>query len=292
MFRLVAVALLCLASASAAAQDRPLPDLQPFLQEVRKHLDTDDERQSGYMYVETRRQHKLDKNGNATDESVKVVESYPGLPGEDRWEREISEDGKPVPAAELEKRDRERQKHVEEYARRVAQDPAKERAKQERERERDRKERAEAIDDAFRIYDIRMLGREQIEGHGTIVLSLTPRPGVKTRTRGGGIMRNFAGRAWISESEHELVRLDLEAIDTVSFGLGLLARVHKGSRASFQRRKVNDEAWLPAIARFSASARVGLVKVFRRDGTAEFSNYKKFNVDTSVTYTPPKPPTN
>ena len=76
----------------------------------------------------------------------------------------------------------------------------------------------------------------------------------------------------------------------MSFGLGLLARVHKGSRAAFQRRKVNDEAWLPAVATYTASARVALVKVMRRGGTSEFSGYKKFNVDTSTTITPPKPP--
>ena len=36
-------------------------------------------------------------------------------------------------------------------------------------------------------------------------------------------MRNFNVRAWISESDYELVRLDAEAMDTVSFGLGLSA---------------------------------------------------------------------
>ena len=85
------------------------------------------------------------------------------------------------------------------------------------------------------------------------------------------------------------MRLEIEAIDTVSFGLGLLARMHKGSQASFQRRKVNDEAWLPAVARYSVSARVGLVAVIRRGATSEFSNYKKFNVDTSTSYAPRKP---
>ena len=135
-----------------------------------------------------------------------------------------------------------------------------------------------------------MLGREALEGHDTIAFSLTPRPGVKPRTRDGGIMRNFSGRAWISESDYELVRLDIEAIDTVSFGFGLLARVHKGSQASFRRRKVNDEAWLPAMATYTASARVALVKVMRRGGVSEFSDYKKFGVDTSVTYARPKSP--
>jgi len=242
------------------------------------------------MYVEKRREQKLDKAGRSAGESLKVFESYPALPGERRWNRLIAEDGRPVPPAELEKADRERQQHAEEYARKLARDPAKEREKQDRERARSKRERMESIDEVFRVFDIRMLGRETLEGHDTIAFSLTPRPSVKPPTRDGRIMQNFSGRAWISESDYELVRLDVEAIDTVSFGFGLLARVHKGSQASFRRRKVNDEAWLPAMATYTASARVALVKVLRRGGVSEFSDYKKFGVDTSVTYARPKLP--
>ena len=286
MPRFVAAAVLCLATPLTAAQ-RPLPDQQQFVQEVRNRLDTNDERQSGYMYVETRREQKLDKSGRPTGESVKVLESYPALPGERRWERVLSVDGRAVPPAELEKNDRERRAHVEEYARKAAKDPAAEREKQARERARAQRERAESIDDLFRIFEVKMLGGETIEGHETIAFSLTPRPGVKTRTRAGGLMRNFKGRAWVSESEYELVRLEVEAIDTVSFGFGVLARLHKGSEASFQRRKVNGDAWLPASASYKISARLGLLAVFRRGATFEYSDYKKFGVDSSYKIAPP-----
>ena len=67
-----------------AAQDRPLPDQESFLSETRKHLQTDSTLQSSYVYVETRRELKLDKGGRTREESVKVVESHPGLPGEER----------------------------------------------------------------------------------------------------------------------------------------------------------------------------------------------------------------
>ena len=288
MPRFVAAVVLCLTASVSAAPQQPLPDQQQFLVEVRKRLDTNDQRQSGYMYLETRREQKLDKAGRTTGESVKVLESYPGLPGEQRWERVLSVDGRAVPQQELDKGDRERQKHVEDYARKSAKDPAEQRAKEERERARQKRERDESIDDAFRIFDVRMLGRETLEGHDTILFSLTPRAGVKPQTRAGSIMRNFSGRAWISESEYELVRLDVQAIDTVSFGLGVLARLHKGSQASFQRRKVNGEAWLPAMASYRVSARIGLVAVFRRGATFEFSNYKKFGVDSSYRIATPE----
>jgi len=292
MRRIALTALVCIAVVAPAsqAQDPPLPNPDRFLQQVRQHLDTDDERQAGYMYVEKRREQKLDSAGKPTGESLKVFESYPGLPGEGRWRRLIAEDGRPVPPADLEKADRERRAHAEEYVRKLAKDPEKERAIETRERERRKREQAESIDDVFRVFDIRMIGRETLEGHGTIVFSLTPRPGVKTRTRDGNIMRNFSGRAWVSESDYEVVRVDLEAVNNVSFGFGLLARVHKGSQASFRRRKVNDEVWLPALATYTGSARVALVKVMRRGGVMEFSDYKKFSVDTSTSLVRPKTP--
>jgi hypothetical protein len=83
------------------------------------------------------------------------------------------------------------------------------------------------------------------------------------------------------------VRLKVEAIDTVGIGLGMLARIHKGSRLAFERRKVNSEVWLPALANYSFNARVALVKMLRRDATLEFSNYRKFTVDTSSSFAPP-----
>ena len=100
-----------------------------------------------------------------------------------------------------------------------------------------------------------MTGREPIEGHDTILATLTPKPGVKPRTDGGKIMQHFRAKAWISESDYELVRVEIEAIDALSFGLGLLARVHKGTVATYQRRKVNDEVWLPAQVTWTASGR-------------------------------------
>ena len=139
------------------------------------------------------------------------------------------------------KRDRERQKKAEAYVRKLAKQGDKERAKQRREYEKYRREEAEAIDEIFHVYDVRLLRRERVEGHDTIVCSLTPRPGVRARTRDGKIMQKFVATAWVSEQDRELVRVEVEATDTVSIGMGLLARVHKGTRASFQRRKVNGE---------------------------------------------------
>src|SRR6266545_2578990 len=97
--RTIAVTLLSVTA--LVAQERPLPDQESFLREVRTRLQTDSSLQRSYVYVETRREQKLDSRGRVQQESVKVYESYPGLPGEERWERLISEDGRPRAAPDL-----------------------------------------------------------------------------------------------------------------------------------------------------------------------------------------------
>jgi hypothetical protein len=272
--------------AAPVAQERPLPDFDTFAAEVRTRLATDEERQSGYVFNERRVEQKVDAAGRVTDESVKVYEVYPGLPGEDRYRRLIEEDGRAIPSGRLTKLDGERRQQAEEYARKQA--DAAQHQKELRQQEKVRREYSAAVEDLFHIYDIRMLRREAIDGRDTIFATLTPRRDVKPRTDDGKVMRHFTARAWISESDFELVRVEIEAVDDLSFGLGLLARVHKGTVATYQRRKINNEAWLPAQVTWTASARVLLLRRLRLRGISDFSNYRRYSVDTSTTIGAPR----
>lgn len=273
--------------AAPVGQERPLPDFDTFAAEVKKHLATDEDRQSGYVFTERRTEQKIDGAGRVTSESVKVYEVYPGLPGEERYRRLIEEDGRPTPSEKLAKQDRDRRKQAEEYARR--QTVVSERRKESRSQEKARQEYSAAVEDIFRVFDIRMLRREALDGRDTILATLTPRPDARPRTDDGKVMRHFKARAWISESDYELVRVEIEAIDNLSFGFGLLARVHKGTVATYQRRKVNNEVWLPAEVTWTASARVVLLRRLRLRGVSEFSNYRRYGVDTSTIIGAPVP---
>jgi hypothetical protein len=277
-----------IAGSTSGAQNQPLPDQESFLIETRKHLQTDSTLQSSYVYAETRRELKLDKGGRTREESVKVVESYPGFPGEERWERLIAEDGRPVPPEELARQDRERQQKANEMVQRLARNSSKELARQERELQKARRERDEVVSDIYNVFEIRIIGRERVEEHDTIAFVLTPRRDAKPKTRAGDQIRHFSVHAWVSETDHELVKLEAEAIDDLKSGLGLLARLHKGARLTFLRRKVNGEVWLPAVVSYSGSARVGLLVTLRRSGTSEFSAYRKYSFDTVEGFSRPK----
>ena len=264
------------------AGQQPLPGKEPFLAEVRARLQTDAQRQYWYGYVETRRRTELDGDGEVKRESVTVIESSPGLPGEPRRDLVVIEDGEPVAAAELEKQRLEYEKRAQEYARRWARQTDADRDAQEREWAKQRRELADTMDDIFRVYDIEVLGREVIAGHATIQLSLTPRPEATVVSKDGRWFRHFRGHVWISESEHELVRLEVEAVDDVNVGMGLLARVHKGMTASVERRKVDGETWLPVYSAYTVSARVMLFRRVREIVSSEFSRYQKHSAELST----------
>jgi hypothetical protein len=272
----------------ASAQERPLPELQPFLAQARTRLQTDNERQRSYIYVETQRERKLDGAGRVRSEKVKVVESYPPLPGEgDRWERVLEEDGRRKTEAEVARQDAERQKTAEAVAKRLSSQTPADRAKATRAYQQDRREALDRINDIFVVYDIAMAARERIDGHDTIALTLEPKPTARPATREGKWMQYFRCRAWVSETDHELVRLNVEAIRDANIGFGLLARMNKGTVMTFTRRFVNDDVWLPARADYTIKARVLMLKRYLQGGTIEFSNYRKFSVDTATSIAPP-----
>jgi hypothetical protein len=283
-----ALVVAAVSGAVPAAQQRPLPDLDPFLAQARTRLQTDNERQRAYVYVETQRTRKLDGAGKPQNESVKVVESYPPLPGEsERWERVLEENGKKKTAAELAKQDEDRRRTAERVAKRLSSQNPSDQAKVTQSVDSQRREALQRINDIFIVYDIKMVGRESLDGHDTIQLALEPRPNARPATREGKWMQAFRCRVWVSETDYEVVKLEVDALRDLNIGFGMLARMNTGTHMSFVRRMVNGEVWLPERADYTIRARVLMLKRYDQGGTIEFSNYRKFGVDTSTTIAPP-----
>jgi len=271
---IVGVTVAFVLSRPAAAQ-APLPDLSTFLHEVRVRVQTDAQRQYDYSYIERQRKTTLDADGRASDVSTVTLESHPGFSGEARWQCVIERDGQRVPEDELKKEVEKRRREVEDHRRTITRQTADDRARQERDWDKRRRELADTIDDIFRVFEIRMLRREVVDGHGAIVVSLEPRPGAKPVSEDGRWFASFRGRAWISESEFELMHAEVEALDDLNIGFGLLARLHQGTRAVFDRRKVGEGRWLPIKSTVTMSARVLLLKHVRQELTSEYSSYRR-----------------
>jgi len=89
--------------------------------------------------------------------------------------------------------------------------------------------------------------------------------------------------AWIAEQEHQVVKLDVLVTETLSFGFGVLAKFNKGSSLSVERRIVNGDAWAPVKAEGLLSARILLVKGLNKRIVSEYSDFKKYTVNATVT---------
>lgn len=265
-----------------------LPEPESFIRKVRDHIKTDPDLQTQYTYRESRRDVKVSKLGKVTLGPLRTFEVYPSNKPGRTYKRLVSVDGKPLDPAELARRDQAHRDHVIAVVQQEQNESPELRTKRFQKEAKELQERRDTIDDGFAIYEIQLVGRETLGGLPMIVATLTPRPNAKTKTDVGKWMKKFRGRAWVSESDFELAKLDVEAIDDISIGLGLVGRVHKGSRFIFTRTKVNNEEWLPAEARFEASGRTLLFRKFRIDTITQYSNYKKHNVDTSETFALPK----
>lgn len=273
--------------APSAAGDA-LPDLDAFIKKVRDRIQLDTDLQVDYSYVEKRRDVKVSKLGKVSVGALRTFEVYPSPKAGRTYKRLIAIDGTPLDPAELERRDTAHREHMVALALQEQNETPDQRAKRLKKEADEKREKDDAIDDAFAVFAVKVEGREMRDGHRTIVATLTPRQNAKTKTDLGKYLKKFKARAWVAEDEAQLVHIEATALEDITIGWGLVGRVHDGGRFTFTRRKVNNEVWLPAEATFEASGRTLLFRSFQISTTTTYSDYKKFNVDTSVTYSSPK----
>ena len=265
------------AQTETSPESRPLPELNTFLNRVKNKLKSDQLLLCGYTYTMKSSTRYLDKEGRVTKIETREYEIFPSLDEDMAYERLILEDGRPVDAGKLQEQDRKYIKKAEARARKLAGERKSDlEDRLAKEAEESRKER-ETIEDLFKLYEFTLLRREMIDGHSAIWMEFTPKPQYRPQTKDGNVLKKLRGRVLVSDTDYQVIRADVELIEDLSLGLGLLARVHNGATLRFMRRKINNEIWLPAEFEFIGSARVFLLKQLREESTTYFSGYKKYS---------------
>ena len=275
---------------AALPLNTPLPATHEFIRRMRGAIRFDDDLQQAYTYLGQRRDVKITGLGKISVGPMRTFEVYPSNQPGRTYKRLVAVDGKPLPPADLARRDEEHRRNVlAEYERDKVETPAARSARLAKEA-RERRERDAIVNDAFAVFEATVIGRDTIDGHGVVVLWIRPRKNVSPRTREGGYMTRFAGKLWVVEADGQIVKLDLAAFDDISVGYGFVGRVHGGARLEFARRRVNNEAWLPAWSHISAKGRTLMFRPFVFDVRTDYTDYKKWSVDTKVTFEGPTKP--
>jgi len=277
------------AQTPTSPESRPLPELNDFLDRIKDNLKSDRLLLCQYTYNMKSSARYLDKEGRVKKIENREYEVYPSLDEDMAYERLISKDGRPLDAGELEEQDRKYKKKAEARARKLAGERKSEQEERlAKEAEESRKER-ETIEDLLKLYEFTLLRREMIDSHSAIWIEFTPKSQYRPQTKDGNMLKKLRGRALVSDSDYQIIRIDVELSEDLSFGLGLLARLHKGATLRFMRRKINNEIWLPAEFELIGSARVLLLKQLRVESTSLFSEYKKYSVSSTYELMTGKP---
>ncbi len=271
-------------SSKSVADAAPAAASAPFLSEdqirelIRRTAEKDmenDKRQRDYTYIQREEQHRLDGQGQVKSTEIKTTEIME-LYGEP-VERLIAKDDKPLSDKDSKKEEQKIQELIEKRKNESEHDRKKREEKEEKEREQGRQFVREVAD----AYNFRFAGIESLAGRDTYVIDGEPRPGYEAHMKEAKLLPKFRFRAWIDKDESQWKKLDIQCIDTVSFGL-FLARFHKGSRIMIEQTRINDEVWLPQHVAVKIDVRLALLKNFNVEDDITYRDYKKFRTGTKI----------
>lgn len=260
-----------LVSLAAGATSAQAPSSEPgLLERVREALASDERLDERYTYRTTRRTYELSALGKLSPGPVKVFEVGPSpVDPTQIYRRLVAVDDKPLSAAELRKAD---EKHRAEALRRLRETPSEHARRLEKEGQEAREAR-ERLDDALRVFAFERQGHEVVDGLPLLVVSVTPRPDARTRTKTGKQMKKLRGRAWIDETAGQLVHIEMEVVEDISLGFGIIGHIDAGSRMRYRRAPQADGTWAPVEARFTGS---GATLVFRRFALETWAKYTDY----------------
>jgi hypothetical protein len=234
-----------------------------------------DKLQRNYTYIERQVENGVDGKGNIKSTEVKTYEVLEIH--DEQVERLIEKNDKPLSQKDAAKEEEKIQKIIDKRKNESEGERRKRGEREEREREDDRKFVTEVAD----AYNFKLAGTEWVGGRETWVIDGEPRPEFVPHMKNAKYLSKFHGRVWIDKADLQLAKMDVECLDTISFGL-FLARFHKGSRFMLEQTRVNDEVWLPAHVAAKVDVRLGLVKNFDVNLEQTFRDYKKFRSSSRV----------
>jgi hypothetical protein len=249
--------------------------MQQLIRIVTDNYRANYKKERDYTYMDREVENKLDARGgikSSESKTYEIMELY-GEP----VERLIAKDDKPLAEKDAAKEEEKIQKLADKRKNESQEERAKRQAEEEKEREKNREFVSEVAD----AYDFRLVGSEILNGRDNWVISGEPRAGFQAHLKEAQMLAKFHGRLWIDKGEMQLAKMDVEALDTVSFGW-VLARIHKGTRLIFELTRVNDEVWLPQHVSFKFDARVALFKGYNEQDEETYRDYKKFRATAKV----------
>jgi hypothetical protein len=262
------------ASAAAATDAQPLPDITALLRQVEANERKDEQIQKNYLY---REQHKLEERDS--HDGIKKTETRES---EIFWldgvevRRTLKKDGKDLSADELKKEN----DHIDEEVKKARERRDKADAKG---KETDSRGHEEIT--FSRILELGSFSnprRQMVDGRPTILVDYTGDPHAKTHNYAEGMFRELSGTVSIDEQDKTMQRIEGRFQNNFKVGGGMVADVKKGTWFNASFIKVNNEAWFLRSFEFDGHVRYLLFMHFSGHAQGHTSDYRKFKATSTV----------
>jgi hypothetical protein len=267
-----------------AQEPRPLPSPEALFKAVQDNLIRAERIDYQYAFRERRTDIHTNPFGKLGTDGTTVTDVYPSATAALTYRRTIERNGVPLSPQALAEQDREYQKRAAEVLKRLASEEPDAKRRREREAERAAQRGQRRIADIVNTLRFKIEGRAEHEGVPAIVVSFTPRPEAMPETRQGRIAQKFSGIVWIHEAEREVMRLEAKAIDDISFGYGLIARLGEGTVATVTRRRIDGDVWLPTQLTIKGRGRAAVFRTLVIDFKADWFDYRKLEGDSPTPF--------
>ncbi len=266
--RLIAASVLSILSVYGA------PDPRALIEKSLQRDQRDEELARQYAYLETSSEQEW-KNGQRTKlqrETHEILSLY-GQP----YRRLVAKDGNPLSPGEQQKEQRKLDKVAAERARETPAERERRLAKYTSDRRRQR----EFLKEIPRAFTFQLAGETKLAGRAAWMIDATPIAEYRPQDARARVLSKFKGRFYVAQEDATLLKLEAEAIDTVSFGL-VLARLERGARFTLEKTHVNNELWMPLRIKVDFDARVALLKKLKIDLQVDYSDFRKFQSESKV----------
>jgi hypothetical protein len=241
------VFLLFLPASAGRTQQRALPDEAPFFDAVRENMARANREQFRYAYKERRTELHTNPFGRLGTGDVLLYDVMPGPSPSVTFRTLLAKNGQLVPDSKPEKQER-----------------------------RVRTEGPSSVDDTVASLQFSIDRRDIVNGRDVIIVRFAPRPSAKPQTREGKLARMFSGLIWVDESAREVTRVEAKAIEDLSYGFGLLAKLRKGSVVTLTRERIDNQIWLPTSIKFKGDGRAFLaIRKLNIDFAVEWFDYRR-----------------
>jgi hypothetical protein len=229
------------------------------------------ERFKNYTFLERVEERRYGRKGNLSSKDIQTYEFM--VLGDRPYGKLVQRDDQPLPAKEARKEQAKLDKESAKRQRESASDKAKE--------DKDRTEQRRYLREVPEAFDLRLAGTAQIGGRPVWIIEAQPKPGYKPKLRRAAILKNLRGKIWVDQADYQWVKAEVEVINPISFGLGLV-KLAAGSVLNFDQVRVNDEVWLPAHISVRADARLLYLRKLREELDVTYRDYRKFQADSHI----------